>query len=40
MLEAIWNVVLIVLALTGAITWSIGILAFVSVYLLGKSIED
>jgi hypothetical protein len=40
MLEAVWNVVLIVLALTGALAWSIGILAFVSIQLLNKSVED
>ena len=40
MLEAVWNVVVIVLALTGAITWLIGILAFVQFYLLDKSMED
>jgi hypothetical protein len=39
MLGAIWNVVVIVLALTGAFTWSIGILAIVSIYLLDKSID-
>jgi hypothetical protein len=40
MLEAVWNVVLIVLALTGALAWSIGILAFVSIHMLNKSIDD